>query len=77
MKAKRLVEPLSNGRVPLARRTEALRKLNEWGLDRAKDAVRQNYPSGLSEEAVEYLARVVLDQLGRESFARSKAGHQT
>lgn len=71
------VELLTNERVPLARRTEALRKLNEWGLERAKDAVRKNYPAGLSEDTVDLFARVIIDRLARENFERSKAGHQT
>lgn len=77
MKAQLLVKPLSNERVPFAKRTEALRKLNEWGLERAKNAVRKNYPKGISEEAVECLARLVIDQIARATFERSKAGHQT
>jgi len=68
---------MSGERVPFAKREEALRKLNAWGLDRAKEAVRRNYPAGMSEEMVEIIARLVLDHIGREQFARSKAGHQT
>jgi hypothetical protein len=76
MQPKLIVGEIDNPRVTFAQREEALRKLNEWGWNRAKECARRAKPDG-TEEEIEFLARVVLDLLARENFAKSKAGFHT
>jgi hypothetical protein len=60
-----------------SQREKAKKELGVWLMDKARAAVRKNYPGITNEEAIDLLAKMVLDVYAREQFAKSAMGYRT